>query len=935
YYKNVSSSIDSDDYFELMIRNAWHISGGEGWSANTANRRVLVTHADGRQSVEEIKDDLGLKQDVASAVLHRYRKKSVESTSDNIFPQERPSTAPAVSVPLAGKSKLQGKLSTGISASESMRASGSFATNPADVKGMPDAGLIYILNRLKSELKNRGAAGFVGLQRKFRIMDDDGSKSLDLGEFKKALKEMNMNVSDSELRMVFDHFDSNQNGSIDFEEFIQGVRNPLNDRRLQLVYAAFAKLDRDGSGEVDAQEIANLYDASKHPDVISGKKTADSVFREFLDTFDVGGVKDGKVTRNEFENYYTNIGANIDNDDYFELMIRNAWHISGGEGWSANTANLRNIGAIARARKVNPSRIQATAGASTKGPKDLMKNTLVDPSENSSHRSSAIQRPREVASYGIQSVIRQIKQEMRSRGSKGFIGMQRKFRIMDDDGSKSLSMGEFKKALKEMRLNISDPEMRMVFEYFDSNRNGSIDFEEFIQGVRDPLSDRRRVLVHQAYDILDVSGDGVVDAEELIDRYDASRHPDVISGRKTANQVLEEFLDTFDVGGEKDGKVTRNEFENYYTNIGANIDNDDYFELMIRNAWHISGGEGWSANTANRRVLVTHADGRQTVEEIKDDLGLKPSDKASMMARLRAQGIDCLDVSTVGNVEEEEKVMKTKRLFRQRVSQAPPGVLPGTGPAAYKGSRPIAMVAVPGGCIKVPAQKKTPDASVAIQTIIDKLKSEMASRGARGFIGLQRLFRIMDDDGSKSLSMGEFKKAMIQMNLNLSETEIRMLFDHFDADSSCSIDFEEFIQGVRNPLSERRLKLVRTAFSKLDRDGSGEVDAVEVARVYDASQHPEVIAGRKSADDVFKEFLDTFDVGGVKDGKVTRNEFENYYTNIGANIDNDDYFELMIRNAWHISGGEGWSANTANLRVLVTHADGRQTVEEIKDDLGL
>jgi hypothetical protein len=38
----------------------------------------------------------------------------------------------------------------------------------------------------------------------------------------------------------------------------------------------------------------------------------------------------------------------------------------------------------------------------------------------------------------------------------------------------------------------------------------------------------------------------------------------------------------------------------------------------------------------------------------------------------------------------------------------------------------------------------------------------------------------------------------------------------------------------------------------------------------------------------------------------------------------------MIRNAWHISGGEGWCENTTNLRVLVTHSDGRQTVEEIK-----
>ena len=53
--------IEDDDYFELMMRNAWRMAGGKGFAANTANRRVLVTHKDGRQSVETVNDELGLK----------------------------------------------------------------------------------------------------------------------------------------------------------------------------------------------------------------------------------------------------------------------------------------------------------------------------------------------------------------------------------------------------------------------------------------------------------------------------------------------------------------------------------------------------------------------------------------------------------------------------------------------------------------------------------------------------------------------------------------------------------------------------------------------------------------------------------------------------------------------------------------------------------
>jgi len=48
----------------------------------------------------------------------------------------------------------------------------------------------------------------------------------------------------------------------------------------------------------------------------------------------------------------------------------------------------------------------------------------------------------------------------------------------------------------------------------------------------------------------------------------------------------------------------------------------------------------------------------------------------------------------------------------------------------------------------------------------------LAARGAKGFIGLQKQFKIMDDDNSGYLDMAEFRKAIRDFRIDLNEQEI-------------------------------------------------------------------------------------------------------------------------------------------------------------------
>ncbi|XP_065434344.1 calcyphosin isoform X1 [Chrysemys picta bellii] len=102
---------------------------------------------------------------------------------------------------------------------------------------------------------------------------------------------------------------------------------PMSAARKQIIADAFHKLDKTGAGVVSVEDLHGVYDGKTHPKYQSGEWTEEQVFRAFLDSFDSPSDKDGKVTAEEFLNYYSGVSASIDSDDYFVAMMKRAWKL--------------------------------------------------------------------------------------------------------------------------------------------------------------------------------------------------------------------------------------------------------------------------------------------------------------------------------------------------------------------------------------------------------------------------------------------------------------------------------------------------------------------------------------------------------------------------------------------------------------------------------
>ena len=523
YYENISMTIDSDEYFEAMLNNAWNLNNQNNYKKAWVNKE------------EENKEESNNK-----ILAEKYQEK---------FGDRRP-----------GQTQEEAK----------------------------EEKVNIAFKKLRKEILSRGCGGLISLNRQFKLLDENNSKTLDFDEFCNALKEFKINLTNEEITSLFNCFDKNGNGVIEYNEFINQLRGPMNQKRKDIVTKAFNKLDIDRSGFIDMEEIKHNYNAKNNPDVKTGKKTEEEVYTEFMDTFKANhilktGPRSKRVTYEEFLDYYNNISMGISDDEHFIFLIQNAWKLNPAtysrpkqvnideEDINVNNININNY------RKRDFINSQSPFGFDTNEEKNSKEIKEKNINKNKSPE-----------------IIEKLRNIIAKRGSRGIMSIRREFMIADNDNNKTVNISAFKKFCHDYRINLNDNEINILFAELDLNKNGVIDYQEFLKGVIGEMNERRKKIVIQAFKSLDKSGNGVIDLDSIRDAYNAKMHPDVICGKKTEEEILAEFLDTFEyqfnlLKDEKneENKVMLEEFIDYYNNISMGIKDDDHFEEIIRNVFNL------------------------------------------------------------------------------------------------------------------------------------------------------------------------------------------------------------------------------------------------------------------------------------------------------------------------------------------------------------
>ena len=120
-----------------------------------------------------------------------------------------------------------------------------------EIEAKNERALIKFIN----EVKNLGTTSLISLMRLFKLNDINNTKELEFYAFSKSLHEFETELTDEEISDLFNYFDKDNTKLINYNNFINAIRGPMNQRRMLIVKEAFKKLDIDKGGIVELAEI--------------------------------------------------------------------------------------------------------------------------------------------------------------------------------------------------------------------------------------------------------------------------------------------------------------------------------------------------------------------------------------------------------------------------------------------------------------------------------------------------------------------------------------------------------------------------------------------------------------------------------------------------------------------------------------------------------
>lgn len=198
----------------------------------------------------------------------------------------------------------------------------------------PSSNAENILKTIQDFIRNKGIDAFWNLRQyllvlmKKKLNLPNGTK-IDRLDLKNALLEWGLQgISNRYLDVLLDMVDADKLGLINVQEFLRLVSGQLSSRREKVLIDVFDNvIDSNRQHYVTVGELRGKFRGEDHPLVSMGGYAEDFAFEHLLQNSSLASSNNNnaKFTLNHFIDYYSDLSAAVDDDEYFEAIVRSNW----------------------------------------------------------------------------------------------------------------------------------------------------------------------------------------------------------------------------------------------------------------------------------------------------------------------------------------------------------------------------------------------------------------------------------------------------------------------------------------------------------------------------------------------------------------------------------------------------------------------------------
>lgn len=166
------------------------------------------------------------------------------------------------------------------------------------------------------------------------------------------------------------------------------------------------------------------------------------------------------------------------------------------------------------------------------------------------------------------------------------MGLMKTFQQVDLQRTEQVSMMQVKRVFKDIRVELSDHEMHVLWLAYQEKDSQLVDYVFMVEDLRGTMSPPREQLVTNIFYAIDADMAGHITIQQILSFLAPRNHPDVKNGKKSLDDVLQDFQETLQLfhllkGNQYDVQLSLPDFLAYFHYFSGAIQDDALFDTIV------------------------------------------------------------------------------------------------------------------------------------------------------------------------------------------------------------------------------------------------------------------------------------------------------------------------------------------------------------------